>query len=165
MEIEATRRQVIFGGCALALAVAADDAIAQRPLTVVFICEHGYAKSLVAARHFERLAEANGVPVRALSRGVDPGLAVPAAIADGLVADGFSVAGLLPTRITTEELHSADYVVLIAVEVDVSGRSQPTLRWDDVSPLSENYDRARDELVAHDIALLRQIAADAARDP
>jgi protein-tyrosine-phosphatase len=125
--------------------------------TVLFVCEHGYAKSLVASLHFARMAAARGVRVRAISRGVDPGAEVPAVIRDGLAADGFDVAAFAPQRVTPAELQQADYVVLISVNPDLAGRTARVLRWDDVSPLSEDYARARQELTAHDADLLDSI--------
>ena len=140
------RRSILLMASALALGLA--RAHAQSPPTVLFICEHGYAKSLVAALHCERLAAARGIAVRALSRGVDPGARVPAGIAAGLAADGFDVSAFVPSRASSEEINRAAHVVLIAVDVDVSARAGPVTRWDDISPLSENYARARGEIVA-----------------
>src|SRR5262249_61970728 len=42
------------------------------PKTVVFVCEHGAAKSVVAAAYFNRLAAERGLSVRAVARGADP---------------------------------------------------------------------------------------------
>jgi len=155
------RRQFVCVAGAMALQSACATRRAETTPTVLFVCEHGYAKSLVASLHFERMAAARGVHVRAISRGVDPGPAVPAGIRDGLMADGFDVAAFVPQRVSPEELARADYVILISVAPDLAGRTAHVLRWDDVSPLSENYDRARQELVAHDAALLEDIEAGA----
>ena len=140
------RRSILLAASAVALGFGA--AHAQPAAMLLFICEHGYAKSLVAALHCERVAAARGIAVRALSRGVDPGASVPAGIAAGLAADGFDVRDFAPSRATREEISRAAHVVLIAVDVDVSARAGPVTRWDDISPLSENYARARGEIVA-----------------
>jgi len=39
------------------------------PRLIVFVCEHGSAKSLAAASFFERLAKERGMAIRAVSRG------------------------------------------------------------------------------------------------
>jgi chromate transporter len=55
----------------------ADESTAKgeaKPRLVVFVCEHGSAKSLVAASFFERLAKERGMPVRAISRGTFPAI-------------------------------------------------------------------------------------------
>jgi hypothetical protein len=40
--------------------------------TLVFVCEHGSAKGIVAAAHFNRLAAERGLMLRAIARGTDP---------------------------------------------------------------------------------------------
>ena len=49
------------------------------PATVVFVCEHGAAKSLIATLYFNKLAAERGLAARAAFRGVDPqdALSVP----------------------------------------------------------------------------------------
>lgn len=39
---------------------------------IVFVCEHGAAKSVVAAAHFNRLARERGIPYHAVAKGADP---------------------------------------------------------------------------------------------
>ena len=49
--------------------------------TILFVCEHGSAKSVVAAAHFNRIAAARGLPFRAISRGTVPDVEMaPAAV-------------------------------------------------------------------------------------
>ena len=45
---------------------------APRPDEVVFVCEHGAAKSVVAAQYFNKLAGERGLAVRAVARGAEP---------------------------------------------------------------------------------------------
>src|SRR5690242_16385787 len=65
--------------------------------TVLFVCEHGSAKSVVAAAHFNRIAAERGLPFRAIARGTvpEPGMA-PAAV-KGLLEDGLKPADPVPT--------------------------------------------------------------------
>jgi hypothetical protein len=55
----------LFLMVALHLAHAAD---AVSPRTVTFVCEHGVAKSVIAAAHFNRLAAAANLNYRAVAR-------------------------------------------------------------------------------------------------
>ena len=157
---QTSRRQFILVASASALPFAWTNARAEASVSVLFICEHGYAKSLVAARHFERMAVEHGLRVHALSRGVDPGARVPQTIEAGLAADGFDVGAFAPSPFTTAEIQQSDYLVLISVVPDLGGRTGPVLRWDDISPLSEDYDRARRQIVAHAALLLQRIQSD-----
>lgn len=147
------------GAAAIALACGSGWTRAQPAPSVVFICEHGYAKSLVAVLHFERLARARGLAVHAMAPGLDPGALVPDAIEAGLHADGFDVGGFVPSRAASQEITDADVVVSIGVDADLSARSGPVVRWDAIPPLPENYDRARREIVALADALLERIAS------
>ncbi len=52
--------------------------------TVVFVCQHGTAKSMVAAAHFNRLAQQQNLPYRAISRGITPEASLQAATKTGL---------------------------------------------------------------------------------
>src|SRR5689334_20099632 len=64
--------------------------------TVVFVCEHGAAKSVIAAAHFNRLATERGLPFRAISRGTKPDDAVAAGVRAGLASDGIDVSTWRP---------------------------------------------------------------------
>jgi hypothetical protein len=55
--------------------------------TVLFVCEHGAAKSVLATAEFNRLAEQRGLPWRAAARGTNPDSAIPPAIAIGNIRD------------------------------------------------------------------------------
>ena len=55
---------------------------------VVSVCEHGSAKSLVAASLFARMAKEQGVAARAISRGTAPDPSVPEVVVQALRGDG-----------------------------------------------------------------------------
>lgn len=128
----------------------------EAPTDVVFVCQHGYAKSLVASRYFERLAEQRGLLVRGIARGTTPSESVPESLSTSLRSDGFDVSGFKPQAIEQSELAGADYVVAFGNDLPESSGAI-RMDWGEVSALSENYPKARDEIVAHLEALLDQI--------
>lgn len=109
------------------------------PRLIVFVCEHGSAKSLVAASFFERMAKERGIVVRAVSRGTAPDASVPAAVVEALRGDGFDVAAFKPQRLKEADVLAADRVV--AIGVDLGGVGAKTragvVRWDDIAFFSE----------------------------
>jgi arsenate reductase (thioredoxin) len=125
------------------------------PSTVVFVCEHGAAKSLIAAAYWNRLAESSGVQVRAIARGTDPEPALlPTAVA-GLRADGLVVTDDRPRRATAEELASAAIVVSFGPRLDgLAPDRVPHRYWDGLPAVSDGYDTARDVIVTQVTALL-----------
>ena len=49
----------------------AQSAVPAEP-TVVFVCEHGAAKSVIATAYFNKIAAERGLRARAVYRGVNP---------------------------------------------------------------------------------------------
>lgn len=126
------------------------------PPAIVFVCEHGSVKSLIARQWFERLAAQRGLAARAESRGLTPDTAVPPAIAERLRGDGFDVAAFTPRALAPADLDGAERLVLIGVEAPPWAVRPGLLveKWDGVPPASENYDGARDLMKRRIQALL-----------
>jgi protein-tyrosine-phosphatase len=129
--------------------------------TVVFVCEHGNVKSLMAASYFNQLAAQRGLPFRAVSRGAAPNsTTVPQPIIAGLRADGIDVGAFHPSKFTAADAVEAAQVVTIGTELP-AGASAGQLRvegWNDVPPASTSYDAARSALKAHVAELLDRLA-------
>jgi arsenate reductase len=139
--------------------VAADDAAKK----VVFVCEHGNVKSLMAASYFNQLAAQRGLPFHAVSRGVAPdSTTVPKPIAAGLHEDGFDVRDFHPSRIAAGDIDEAVRVVAISTELPPGVRvdEQRVEHWSDVPAASVSYADARAALRAHVAALLERLAAE-----
>jgi hypothetical protein len=117
------------------------------PGTVLFICEHGSAKSVVAAAHFNRLAAERGLGVRAVSRGTAPDPENhPAAVA-GLGAEGLAPQAT-PVALAARDLAAAARVIAFSPLPDRYGAVAPIEVWT-VPPVSEDYATARDAIVGH----------------
>jgi protein-tyrosine-phosphatase len=131
--------------------------------TVVFVCEHGAAKSVIAAAYLARLAEAAGLEVRARARGTDPEpVLLPAAVA-GLRVAGVTVPHDEPQRPTAAELSSAAMVVSFGPSLDdLVPASVPCLYWRGVPAVSDGFDAARDAIVTRVLSLLAGLADDGA---
>jgi arsenate reductase len=117
--------------------------------TVVFVCEHGTVKSVVALAYFRLLAQQRHLPIRAISRGTAPDSAVPGLVRDGLRRDGLALGPFTPSRFTLNDLASAIAVISFdqpGVAGMVGGRV-PTARWDGLPAVSENYPIARDSIM------------------
>lgn len=128
--------------------------------TVVFVCEHGSAKSVVAAAHFNRLASELGLDVRAVSRGTVPdAVMAPAAVA-GLQQDGLSPGATAPVRLTVADLEAAERVVTFCdLPAELSAGRVPNREvktWE-VPPVSTHYEASRDAMLPRIEALLRSL--------
>lgn len=103
---------------------------------ILFLCQHGGAKSVIAASYFNRLAAERGLAFDATAAAAeDPYDAVPAPVADYLQGEGFDVRELRPHHAALDEIATAARIVTIGC--DVSGAHE---RWDDVPAASEDLD-------------------------
>jgi len=152
----------------LSLAVALSaQAIAQsvptrstaEPAAVVFVCEHGSVKSLIATVYFNRRAQERGLPFRALARGTAPGGEVPAPVREGLHADGFEVSDFVPRLFKASDADDAALVVSFDQDIKktVGGRTRQ-LEWNGLPEVMADYARGRDAIVGQVNSLLDELA-------
>jgi len=131
--------------------------------TIIFLCPHNAAKSVIAAAYWQRLADQRSLGVRATSAGTDPDPAVSPRVAAALLAEGLDVREHRPRRVTREELATAWRVVSLGC--DLGELAPPGLtvdHWDDVPSPSEDLKAALDVIAAHVLRLADAHAA--ARD-
>jgi arsenate reductase (thioredoxin) len=117
------------------------------PAVVVFVCEHGSAKSVVAAAHFNRLAKERNLKLRAVSRGTNPDKELPAKTIEGLRADGIDVTGEKPGKLARSDVAGATRVVTFCNLPEALATLTPVDNWEDVPPMSEDYGKFRDIVV------------------
>ena len=122
--------------------------------TVLFVCLHGAAKSLVAATHLRRLAAERGVKLRAEFAGTEPDAELSAAAVTGLLAEGIDVPKERPRRVTEGDVRRASRVVSFGCDLGALAPGVAVERWDDVPAVSENYGTARDVIVSRLPALM-----------
>lgn len=116
---------------------------------VVFVCEHGAAKSILAAALFNTLACDRNLQLTAIARGTHPVAELSAEAVSGLRADGLTPTALIPTRLEWKDLASAERVVSFCTLPEQYHQTARVEYWDDIPPVSEEYERARDAIIAH----------------
>ena len=160
-------RRALTAGALIAAAPFASAAGEEKAAnTVVFVCEHGTVKSVIAMQLFNKLAREQGSRLRAVSRGTSPDSEVPQAIAQALSKDGLNPAGFQAKGLSWGDLKSAARVVSIGVDVlpVTKGSAVPVEAWNDIPAASLDYAAARDALKAKIVDLLQREAR-AARPP
>jgi arsenate reductase len=146
--------------CAAAHVPAAERAAA--PEMVLFVCEHGSVKSLLAKLLFEQEARREGLEVRAVSRGISPDAEVPVWMRAALRRDGFDIGQWRPTALSAADIPSAHRVVIFDVNLPSDTEAQPTLeRWDGLPPVSEDYLAGRDAIASRIEELVRELKGQA----
>ena len=101
--------------------------------TVLFMCPHGAAKSVLASAYFQRVARERGLNVEVRSAGTDPDPQVAPAVASHLKANGYDVPVAKPRRVTANDMALADVVISIGCDFsEVPTPAGRLVRWDDV---------------------------------
>jgi arsenate reductase (thioredoxin) len=113
--------------------------------TVVFVCEHGSAKSVVAAAYFNHVAQQMALSLRAISRGTNPDPDISPSVIEGLRKDQISLPADKPAKLTSAEASSALKVISFC-ELPHAINTQNVERWE-VPPISEDYSKSRDAIV------------------
>jgi protein-tyrosine-phosphatase len=114
---------------------------------IIFLCEHGAAKSVVAAAHFNKLASEKNLAIRAIARGTTPDAELSPKTVEGLQQDGLTPTETVPQKLSLADVESATRIVTFCeLPEEYQGKANVD-RWDNVPPVSENYEKARDAIV------------------
>jgi len=134
-------------------------ACTHEPREVVFICEHGAAKSVIASEYFNKLAAERGLAVRAVARGAAPQDKLSVAAVGGLRSDGIAPQLAAPRPVAAADLRGATQIVAFDCKTPAMTAFQGMdACWDDVPTVGDDYGRARDAIRAHVAAMLDQLA-------
>jgi protein-tyrosine-phosphatase len=139
------------------LSASAPAAQVARPPAVVFVCEHGAAKSVVATAYFNKLARDRGLPYRATFRGTDPQAELSVSALKGLRDDGVEIPNGRPAPISPDDVEKATHVFAIGCTLPAGATaSGKASSWSDV-PDGQGYAPMRDAIVRHVSALLDEL--------
>ena len=124
---------------------------------IVFVCEHGAAKSVIATAYFNKLAAERGLPDRATYRGANPQAELSVSALKGLREDGLTIPGAKPSPITAGDVTKATHIFAIGCSLPSHAASSGKAEsWDDV-PEDQGYAAQRDAIKRHVERLLDQI--------
>jgi arsenate reductase (thioredoxin) len=132
--------------------------------SILFVCLHGAAKSVLAAADFKKLAAERGLAVTAEAAGTEPDAVIAPGVVATLRAEGVELGQARPRRVSATDTARVERVVTFGCELgDAMPAAVPVERWDDVPAVSENLPLARAAIRRHLDRLLDECAA--AREP
>ncbi len=135
--------------------------VTRLPRTILFLCPHNAAKSVIAAAYFRRLATERSLAYWADSAGTDPDERPSPAVVKALQEEGIDVSDHRPRPVTAEDLASAHRVISLGCDPgDLSGLDVPVEQWDDVPPPSRDLQASREAIRRHVNILLEELASD-----
>jgi len=138
----------MFATLLLIFSAFAQAAAAADPV-VVFVCEHGAAKSVIATAYFNKIAAERGLKARATYRGVNPQADLSVSAIKGLKDDGLTVEEHKPVPISQSDVDDATVIFAIGCTLPSNATaSGKASSWDDV-PDDRGYGPTRDAIRRH----------------
>ena len=117
------------------------------PRTILFVCEHGAAKSVIAAAYFDVLARKRGLNYKAVFRGTNPDTSLSPSAEKGLQEDGISTNGWKPELVTQKNMDEAFRIVTLGCLLPgEDARAIKIAKWNEIPNVSNDYRAARDEI-------------------
>ena len=128
------------------------------PRTVLFVCLHGAAKSVLAAADFERLARERGLDALAESAGTEPDAEIAPRVLAELRAEGVDLRGRRPRRVTREDVERAWRVVAFACDLGELAAAGPQVEQWEVPAVGEDFGKARAAIHTRLVRLLDELS-------
>jgi arsenate reductase (thioredoxin) len=120
------------------------------PQTLLFLCPHGAAKSVIAAAYCRRLVAQHGLDLDVTSAGTEPDAAAGPAVVELLRTEGLDVAYDRPQAVSRKALAAAFRVISMGCDVgDLAPPGTIVEHWNDVPSPSQDLIAARDRIAAH----------------
>jgi arsenate reductase len=128
--------------------------------TVLFVCEHGAAKSVIAAAHFNKIAKERGLPYRAVARGTAPDATIPKGVRKGLEKSGLELTVEKPVMVGQADVNGANRVITfeIALPSAISSSKAAPTDWRAVPSVSADFGIASADIKRRVEALIDELA-------
>ena len=126
--------------------------------TIVFVCEHGSAKSIIAASYFNKLAKEKNIPWQAVSRGHSPDEKISEKTKTLLAGDKLLDDTFVPQQISQKDINTAERVILFNdLLKDLQGKDKIAY-WLNIQSVNDDFQQLRNDIVARIIPLLDSLA-------
>jgi arsenate reductase len=138
--------EMIIGALVLALAGGVQTPASVRTPTVLFMCPHGAAKSLMASAYFQKLAKERGLNVRVDSAGTEPDPRLSTGVVAHLQKHGYAIPIDKPRAATAADMSSADVVVSMGCDLSRLPAPRGVVKNWSVPDFSADFDIAEQSI-------------------
>ena len=122
---------------------------------IIFVCEHGAAKSIIAAAYFNKFARERNLGLHAIARGTRPDSELSPITVAGLREDGLTPNELVPQKLLAADIKSAQQIISFCELPEEYQKQVVVAPWNDIPSVSEDYEKARDAIVAKLKAMMK----------
>jgi arsenate reductase len=146
--------EVMLAALLLTLGGGTAQAAAPPPApTVLFMCPHGAAKSLMASAYFQRLARERGLNVRVDSAGTDPDPQLSQGVVAHLEKHGYAIPIAKPRAATAADMRAADIVISMGCDLSKLPAPKGVVKNWSVPDFSADFNAA-DEAIRQQVTKL-----------
>ncbi|MBI3579738.1 MAG: hypothetical protein HY089_10050 [Ignavibacteriales bacterium] len=115
---------------------------------ILFVCEHGAARSTIAAAYFNKMATERGLNYQAAFRGTDPDTSLTPDTKNGLTQDGFDVHIWKPMLVSNQDITNASQIITFDCTLpDSDSITKRVEQWNGIPPISNDYRIARNAII------------------
>lgn len=109
---------------------------------ILFLCPHSAAKSVLATAYCQQLAKERGLDVKIDFAGTHPDETIALAVAAFLKSQHLEIAHP-PRRVTRADVANATNLISMGCDLeDLPLQGKTVERWDDVPPVSQDFEKA-----------------------
>ena len=121
---------------------------------IVFVCEHGSAKSIIAVSYFNKIAKEKNLSWEAVSRGTTPDAEISAKTKKLLTDSKMPVPQVKPQAITQKDIDEANQVILFfPLPENIEGRDNLKY-WPGIDAVNGDFEKLKDDIVAKLLPLI-----------
>jgi arsenate reductase len=114
---------------------------------VIFVCEHGAGKSVVAAAYFNKIAKDRNLDWEASCRGTNPDEEVSAPTKEGLRSDNLLDPKLSPQKLAQGDTSNIEKIILFTKLPDDFKTTIKNEDWSSLPNIDAKYEVRRDVLI------------------
>ena len=121
---------------------------------IVFVCEHGSAKSIIAVSYFNKIAKEKNLSWEAVSRGTSPDAEISPKTKKLLTDDHMPVPDIKPQAITQKDIDEANQVILFfPLPENIAGKDNVDY-WLGIDAVNGDFEKLRDDILVKLLPLL-----------
>jgi arsenate reductase len=133
-------------------------AFGQTKKKIIFVCEHGSAKSVIAVAYFNKFAKEQNLPYEAVARGTDPDTVISPKTKQLLIQEKLFDKTFVPQRLSQQDVDGAQQVFLFYTLPQTIKDKNNIQYWMGVDAVNGDFVRLKNDIVAKIIPLIDSLS-------
>jgi arsenate reductase (thioredoxin) len=114
---------------------------------IIFVCEHGAAKSVIAASYFNKMAKERNLDYVAECRGTSPDSVVSPGIKDNLTREKVFDPNIKPRKLLIKDTANVERIILFTTLPPDLKTDIKTENWSTIQNVDADYEKRRNAIV------------------